>query len=50
MSLQGTQKTEEKAHCYILSFDGGGNKGVIELVLLKRVFDYASILKHKPEI
>ena len=50
MSLQDTQKTEEKSHCYILSFDGGGSKGVIELVLLKKVFDYASILKHKPEI
>ena len=39
-----------KESCYILSFDGGGSKGVIELVLLKRVFDYVSLLKKQPQV
>ena len=42
-------KTRTERDCYILSFDGGGCKGVIELTLLKRVFDYLTILQQRPE-
>ena len=40
----------KKEGCCILSFDGGGSKGVMELVLLKRVFDYVSLLQQRPDV
>ena len=51
MAATKVAEMKNQKSCYILSFDGGGSKGVIELVLLKRSFDYLSILlSNRPEI
>ena len=39
-----------KTDLHILALDGGGSKGIMEVLMLKHIMEFATLLKNKPEI
>ena len=44
-----TKEMETKNYVNILSFDGGGTRGVMEVFILKDIMRMATLLRDEPE-